>query len=140
VEAPRSILTVAEMGAADRAAIADGTPGLTLMERAGAAVAAAVTQRFAPCRTLVLAGPGNNGGDAYVAARHLKAAGFEVRLEALSAPRTDDAKAAAAAWDGETQPLKGVFGDAALSLKHGRLALAIERGRVVRVDRDAVES
>ncbi len=114
MQAPRSILTVAEMAAADRAAIADGTPGVTLMERAGAAVAGAIQARFTPRRTLVLAGPGNNGGDAYVAARHLKAAGFEVRLEALGPPRTDDAKAAAAAWDGGTHPVRGVFGDAEL--------------------------
>jgi ADP-dependent NAD(P)H-hydrate dehydratase / NAD(P)H-hydrate epimerase len=111
---PRSILTVAEMGAADRAAIQAGTPGLTLMERAGAAVAEAIRARFAPCRTLVLAGPGNNGGDAYVVARLLKEAGYAVRIEALSAPRTDDAKAAAQAWDGGTTPLKGAFGDAEL--------------------------
>jgi len=114
MQAPRSILTVAEMGAVDRAAIADGTPGLTLMERAGAAVAAAIRARFAPCRTLVLAGPGNNGGDAYVVARHLGEAGFDVRLEALGPPRTDDAKAAAAAWGGAAQAVKGVFGDAEL--------------------------
>ena len=114
MQAPRSILTVAEMGAADRAAIAAGTPGITLMERAGAEVAQAICARFAPCRTLVLAGPGNNGGDAYVVARLLAEAGFDVRLEALGPPRTDDAKAAAAAWGGETHPLKGVAGDAGL--------------------------
>ena len=62
---PREILTVAEMGAGDRAAIAAGTPGPVLMEHAGAAVTHAVAARFPPCRTLVLAGPGNNGGDAY---------------------------------------------------------------------------
>jgi len=114
MQAPRSILTVAEMGAADRAAIAAGTPGITLMERAGAAVAQAICARFSPCRTLVLAGPGNNGGDAYVVARHLQSAGFSVRVEALGPPRTDDAKAAAAGWGGEAQPLRGVAGDAEL--------------------------
>ncbi len=111
---PSPILTVADVSAADRAAIAAGTPGRVLMERAGSAVAAAIRDRFAPCRTLVLAGPGNNGGDAYVVASQLKAAGFEVRIEALAEPRTDDAKLAAAAWDGPTQSLKGTFGDAEL--------------------------
>ncbi|HEY2710190.1 MAG TPA: NAD(P)H-hydrate dehydratase [Caulobacteraceae bacterium] len=114
MSAPISILTVAEMGAADRAAIAAGTPGLTLMERAGAAIAEAICDRFTPCRTLVLAGPGNNGGDAYVVARLLKLAGFTVRVEALAPPATDDAKAAASGWDGETHPLRGGFGDAEL--------------------------
>lgn len=148
--APRAILTVAEMGAADRAAILDGTPGLVLMERAGEAVAAAIRARFAPCRTLVLAGPGNNGGDAYVVARLLKNAGFGVRLEALAPPRTDDAKAAAAAWDGQTTSLKGVVGDAELMVvglfgagldrpltgEAARLARASHRlaGRVVAID------
>jgi hydroxyethylthiazole kinase-like uncharacterized protein yjeF len=111
---PREILTIAEMTAADRAAIAGGTPGQVLMERAGTAVADAVAQRFTPGRTLVLAGPGNNGGDAYVAARVLKAKGWDVRVEALAAPRTDDAIAAAAQWDGPTAPLAGDFGDAEL--------------------------
>jgi hydroxyethylthiazole kinase-like uncharacterized protein yjeF len=111
---PASVLTVAEMTAADRAAIESGTPGSVLMERAGAAVAEAAAQRFAPCRALVLAGPGNNGGDAYVAARLLRARGFEVRVEALAPPRTDDAKAAAAAWGAGAAPLRGDFGEAEL--------------------------
>jgi hydroxyethylthiazole kinase-like uncharacterized protein yjeF len=114
MRAPAPILTVAEMTAADRAAIAAGTSGAVLMERAGEGVAEAIAKRFSPCRTLVLAGPGNNGGDAYVVARLLKARGFDVRVEALAPPRTDDASQAAAAWDGPTAPLKGEFGDAEL--------------------------
>jgi hydroxyethylthiazole kinase-like uncharacterized protein yjeF len=114
VSSPVSILTVAEMSAADRAAIEAGTPGRTLMERAGKGVAHAIEARFSPRRTLVLAGPGNNGGDAYVVARLLSELGFEVRVEALSPPATDDAKAAAAAWGGRAQPLRGSFGDAEL--------------------------
>ncbi len=114
MEGPVSILTVAEMAAADRAAIEAGTTGLTLMERAGGAVADAICTRFKPCRTLVLAGPGNNGGDAYVVARRLGERGFAVRLEAAGPPRTEDAKAMAAAWGGETRPLRGGFGDAEL--------------------------
>ena len=111
---PVSILTVAEMTAADRAAIEAGTPSLTLMERAGTAVADAISARFAPCRTLVLAGPGNNGGDAYVVARRLAERGHPVRVEALARPRTDAAKAMAQAWGGAAQPLRGSFGDAEL--------------------------
>ena len=65
------ILTVAEMAAADRAAIAAGTPGGVLMDRAGAGVAQAIAERFPPRPTVVLCGPGNNGGDGYVVARKL---------------------------------------------------------------------
>src|SRR5512143_1994597 len=107
----RPILTVAEMGAADRAAIAAGTPGLELMERAGKAVADAVAARFRPQPAVVLCGPGNNGGDGYVAARLLKARGWPVHVRALGEPATPDAQAAAARWDGETRPLKGALGE-----------------------------
>ena len=84
------------------------------MERAGAGVATAIAERFEPCRTLVLAGPGNNGGDAYVAARLLQAKGFDLRVEALGPPRADDAKSAAAGWNGQVHPLRGEFGEAEL--------------------------
>lgn len=108
----RPILTVDEMGAADRAAIGAGTPGLELMEQAGAAVAEAVVRRFDPQPTLVLCGPGNNGGDGYVVARLLKQRGWPVEVRALGDPATDDAKAMAARWDGPTQPLNGELGEA----------------------------
>ena len=104
----RPILTVAEMGAADQAAIAAGTPGIELMERAGAAVADAVVKRFRPQPVTVLCGPGNNGGDGYVVARLLKARGWQVSVWPLGEPATADARAAAALWDGPTAPLAGV--------------------------------
>ncbi len=100
----RKILTVAEIAAADRAAIASGTPGIELMERAGAAVADAVAERFSPRPVCVLCGPGNNGGDGYVVARLLKERGWPVEVRALAAPASDDAKAAAARWDGGLAP------------------------------------
>jgi hydroxyethylthiazole kinase-like uncharacterized protein yjeF len=146
----REILTVAEMTAADQAAIAAGTPGPVLMERAGTAVADAVAARFPKGRVLALAGPGNNGGDAYVAARVLRARGWEVRVEALADPRTEDARQARAAWEGPVAPLSGLvqpddillvglFGaglDRPLTGEALRLARASERirDRVVAID------
>ena len=102
---PAQILTVAQMAAADAATVAAGTPTTVLMERAGAAVVEAVCARFSPRPTVVLAGPGDNGGDGYVAARLLKARGWPVRIEATGTPQSPAATAAAALWDGETTPL-----------------------------------
>jgi ADP-dependent NAD(P)H-hydrate dehydratase / NAD(P)H-hydrate epimerase len=101
----RPILTVAEMTAADQAAIAAGTPGIELMERAGVAVADAICARFRPRPTVVFAGPGNNGGDGYVAARVLQSRGWDVWVEQLAQPATADARAAAARWAGTTLPI-----------------------------------
>ena len=99
------LLTPAEMTAADAAAARAGVPGAILMEAAGRAVARAAARRFGPCRTLVLCGPGNNGGDGYVAARLLAQEGWPVRLAASFPPRPgSDAAAAAAHWRGPTVP------------------------------------
>jgi hydroxyethylthiazole kinase-like uncharacterized protein yjeF len=95
------LLTPAEMARADAAAIAGGIPGIVLMEAAGRALARAVMRRFRPCRTLVLAGPGNNGGDGWVAARLLEQAGWPVAVAPLAPPRPGtDAALAAARWRG----------------------------------------
>lgn len=98
---PTELLTPAEMARADAAALAAGMPTETLMEAAGRAVARAIRARFRPCRTIVLAGPGNNGGDGYVAARYLEQAGWPVAVAALAPPSPGTAAAAAAArWHG----------------------------------------
>jgi len=99
---PAELLTPDEMGRVDRAAVALGRPVAWLMENAGRAVARAVRRRFGPCRTLVLCGPGNNGGDGYVAARLLEAAGWPVAVAAL-APPVGDAIPAASLWRGPTR-------------------------------------
>ncbi|SDA28691.1 NAD(P)H-hydrate dehydratase [Sphingomonas sp. NFR15] len=99
------ILTAAAMRAAEERAIAAGSSVTALMERAGAGVAEAVRRLAGGAPVLVLCGPGNNGGDGYVAARVLKARGAEVRVAALADPRTEAASAARAAWGGPVAPL-----------------------------------
>ncbi len=91
-----------EMYRADAFAVENGVAGEQLMEAAGAGVAGAIIERWPPARAVVLCGPGNNGGDGYVAARHLKAAGFDVVLAALAdaARLSGDAAAMAGRWDG----------------------------------------
>ena len=88
----RPILTAQAMRAAEEAAIDGGTSVETLMERAGQALAEAVWRFAGPMPALILCGSGNNGGDGYVAARHLAARGFEVRVAALAEPTSDAAK------------------------------------------------
>jgi len=99
------LLTPAEMARADAASPALGVSGPTLMANAGRAVARAILRRFRPCRTLVLAGPGNNGGDGYVAARLLQQSGWPVAVAAFAPPRSGcDAADAAFHWRGLAAP------------------------------------
>jgi hydroxyethylthiazole kinase-like uncharacterized protein yjeF len=93
------------MVAADRAAVAGGTPTAVLMERAGEAVAQAVRARYARRPVVIWCGPGDNGGDGYVAARHLRRRGWQVVVEVAYPPSTDAARRAASRWKGETRPL-----------------------------------
>jgi ADP-dependent NAD(P)H-hydrate dehydratase / NAD(P)H-hydrate epimerase len=97
------ILTAAAMRTAEDVAIGAGTSVETLMERAGAALADALFRFGSGQPALVLCGPGNNGGDGYVAARLLKARGVEVRVAALRPPKAPAAMAAKARWDGEVE-------------------------------------
>ena len=101
----RPILTAAAMRAAEQAAIDAGTSVAQLMERAGAALAEAAYRFAGPLPVLILAGPGNNGGDGYVAARYLAERGIQVRVAALAEPASATAQAARAQWDGAVEPL-----------------------------------
>jgi ADP-dependent NAD(P)H-hydrate dehydratase / NAD(P)H-hydrate epimerase len=97
------LLTPAEMGRADALTIQRGVPGYSLMLRAGKNVAEAASDMLRASegrRIAVFCGPGNNGGDGYVAARFLREQGFEVEVGALGDPRDlhGDAAKAFADW------------------------------------------
>ena len=102
-----ALLTTAEMARADAAAIASGVAGGALMEAAGGAVASALRQRWSPRPTVVLCGPGHNGGDGFVVARQLRRAGWEVRVALLGAREAlkGDAALNAQRWEGEVTAL-----------------------------------
>ncbi|WP_321337522.1 NAD(P)H-hydrate dehydratase [Breoghania sp.] len=105
----RQVLSVAQMGEADRRTIAAGVPGIDLMEAAGCGVADEICADHGPeCRVLVLAGPGNNGGDGFVVARLLVERGYEVVVGLLVAPERlkGDALVAFDRLSGETAPVQ----------------------------------
>ena len=109
------LFTSKEMRAVDRAAMDAGIPSLILMETAGRKVADAVLAHVSsshaspnPGTILVLCGKGNNGGDGYVVARHLRLAGRDARVLELSAELSGDPAAmrgAFAAVGGEAEVL-----------------------------------
>src|SRR5215469_5606953 len=101
------LLSTDEMAEADRLTIASGVAGIQLMENAGRAVADTVAARHRlGSRITVVAGPGNNGGDGFVAARLLGERGYLVRVLALGGPDrlTGDAAKAARAFSGTVAP------------------------------------
>ena len=110
----KPILSAAAMRAAEARAIAAGSSVTALMERAGAGVAEAVRRLAAGAPVLVLCGPGNNGGDGYVAARVLEANGVNVRVAALGEPRTEAAATARTAWGGAVEAFPEALPDDAL--------------------------
>lgn len=110
----RPILTAKAMRAAEQRAIDAGTSVEMLMERAGAALAEAVYRYVGKMPALILCGPGNNGGDGYVAARHLAERGVDVRVAALAEPRSPAAQWARAQWAGDMESFAESTAPAAL--------------------------
>lgn len=102
-----TVLTVAEMARADAAAIEAGAAGEALMAAAGATVADEVLRRFPAGAVAVLCGPGNNGGDGFVAARVLRDRGRTVRVALLGdrGRLKGDASIHAQRWTGPVEPL-----------------------------------
>ncbi len=102
-----TLFLVAQMSAADAASIAAGVPSKVLMENAGTAVAREITRRWSPKLTLVLCGPGNNGGDGFVIARLLTEAGLKVKLALLGdvGSLSDAAAIMAGQWTGPIELL-----------------------------------
>ncbi len=130
------LLDAEGMRALDRHTIEDlGVPGEVLMESAGRAVVDAVLD-LQPRRVHLVCGPGNNGGDGWVAARHLKALGVDVRVEQVGEPRGDCAaqRARALAFgvvegdaEGADVVVDAIFGTGLDRAVEGPPARAIER-------------
>ena len=110
-----ALLRVRQMAEADRLTVAAGIPAIDMMEQAGGAVAREIGRRWKVRPVIVLCGPGNNGGDGFVAARHLVEAGWPVRI-ALLGPRdhlAGEARYHAERWRATVEPLSPAVLDAA---------------------------
>ena len=96
-----AVLTVAQMRAAEAAAVDAGTSEWALMQRAGKGAAQWVARASAGRPVTVLCGPGNNGGDGYVIAESLRRHGHDVLVIAPREPGTETARTARAQYSGE---------------------------------------
>jgi ADP-dependent NAD(P)H-hydrate dehydratase / NAD(P)H-hydrate epimerase len=137
----RPILTTEAMIAAEQRAIDAGTSIETLMERAGAALAEAAYSYVGKMPALIVCGPGNNGGDGYIAARHLSERGVAVRVAAVSEPKSDAARWARGQWNKDVEALDAGTVSAPLlidalfgtGLKHGlEYAVSEQFSRITR--------
>jgi len=141
------VVTAAQSAARDRAAIESGVPSRALMQRAGAAAAAEIVRQFGSRLgrgVAVFAGPGNNGGDAWVVAAALAAVGIAVRVQEVGEPKTDDARAEreiarssgpiATPTGAEEVVVDGILGTGSTGAPRGAAADAISRVRDLRDD------
>lgn len=147
------VVTAAQAGARDRAAIDAGVPSRALMQRAGAAAAAEIARAYEHRLrrgVAVFAGPGNNGGDAWVVAAALTAAGVRTRVVEVGEAKTDDARAerelarasidAAPPSGAEDVIVDGVLGTGARGTPRAAAADAIHRINALAADGAAVVS
>lgn len=100
-----NILTAAEMKLAEQVLIDSGVSVQELMRRAGQGAAQMIWRIAAGMPTLVLCGPGNNGGDGYVIAQWLLEKGVDVSVAAPLEPTTEAAQHAKSLWRGKTAAL-----------------------------------
>ncbi len=149
------VTTAAQSAARDAAAIGAGIPSRALMRVAGAAAATIIERRFADRLArgvTIVAGPGNNGGDAWFVAGALHARGVRVHVIEAMPPRTDDARsereqvaslieigdrddssASLVAGDANASlVIDGVLGTGASGAPRGTIADAIARIRALR--------
>jgi len=98
------ILTVAQTRAAEQALFDGGLAPFALMRRAGESAAELICRIGHDRDTLVLCGPGNNGGDGFVIARTLREMGVPVRVAALGESGTPSSVEARAQWAGPVEP------------------------------------
>ncbi len=103
-----ALLSCGQMRGAEEIAYSSGISSFDLMRRAGEGVATIIGQHWKPCRVLALCGPGNNGGDGFVAAESLRRAGWDVIVAAMHTPKglSGDAAVAAKNWQGKTISLE----------------------------------
>ncbi|MDB4875776.1 MAG: NAD(P)H-hydrate epimerase [Gemmatimonadetes bacterium] len=143
------VVSSSESAARDASAIAAGIPSRVLMQRAGAAAASEIALRYRDRiggEVLILAGPGNNGGDAWVVARALETAGAHVRviepvpsktpdaqaerelaLQQISDRRVESARAGDSLYRGEALIIDGLLGTGATGAPRGELGRVIEQ-------------
>lgn len=148
-----AILTCEQVRAAEQSAVEAGISLWALMQKAGQACADVLHAEFPHGRVIVLAGPGNNGGDAFVAAQRLRDLGRNVWLYDLApqGPRTPEGANAVNASTGARQPLEdmrvhaddivldGLFGAGLSRELSGEAAFAVEQvnasgAKVVAID------
>lgn len=133
------VVTAAQAAARDAAAIAAGIASRTLMRRAGEAAAQVLVARLGDRLergVAIYAGPGNNGGDAWIVARQLAARGTPVRVRQVGEPRTDDARVARegalsatgaeAPTGSESLVVDGLLGTGARGEPTGAIAAAVD--------------